>query len=515
MSRLIARSRNAFGVASLLFTMKLVCLVCLTALFMAGQIARPSRVEMNLDGVPLQLYSTSNSAAGVIPNCPAGSSIRSCYQTALANYKNQGVTGVRVMFGFCNPWSMALTSCTPGAAVNATWATRVNDFLADVRASGIQSIALSPIFWGWNMPSTPQYTDYTAATNPCVNQAVRLYWEPTAPFGQRLVGYNPDGSPQYWPYPDWMNNGYNCSPRNPYFVGWQTMYNVVDRFLQLAANNALTVSELDIQQEVSLTGFTVYGRFITDVKHGDTGNPDLIDSLRYYMSLRGFDANRVTLSVMEGRTSTAGADCNSAYGDKARVMDVSEVYAAMGGALFGAPSGADLSNGLWCGGYFTGGEPSIPRVHAMPTVLDLHAYPCLGSVGATGACVASQSTATLQQEAKLTFNAVRGFIDSYAPGGWRYYEPNIYNSLFLLGETHSVKYATEAEANAAAGRGEKSCEGWPITAPWGTVRGYNDSTLKGRSLPDGSAGTVLRPWNDPKSACYKIPSLLGPYLPTP
>src|SRR5207244_1665489 len=101
---------------------------------------------------------------------------------------------------------------------------------------------------------------------------------------QKIIGYN-GTAPIYFPYPSDINAGYNCSPANPYFVGWQNIYSVVDTVLQKAQSRSLEVNELDIMQELDLQDFTVLGRFISDNKHGIPGDLDVFDKLRYYMGI--------------------------------------------------------------------------------------------------------------------------------------------------------------------------------------------------------------------------------------
>lgn len=139
-------------------------------------------------------------------------------------------------------------------------------------------------------------------------------------------------------------------------------------------------------------------------------------------------------------------------------------------------------------------------------MLDLHSYPCLKAAG--GDCDSNQSAQTLKDEARANFNAVKAFFDSYGPSGAHGYVQDVFASQFLLGETHSNKLQTEAQAP-----GQLTCEGWPAHGPWGTVRGFNESSLAGRS-----PASVIRPWNYPYDVypsgfCYVLPSPLGPYLP--
>jgi hypothetical protein len=189
-------------------------------------------------------------------------------------------------------------------------------------------------------------------------------------------------------------------------------------------------------------------------------------------------------------------------------MNVSSFYAALEGAGFGTPqewSQAEyLQTGLMCGGSLpTATSAKLPYGHAFPNVLDLHSYPCLKTSAGDSACLPTQTAETLKNEAKANFNAVKAFLDSYGPGGAHGYEPDVFGSQFLLGETHSNRFQTEAQA-----QGQLTCEDMPAIGPWGTVRGFNESSLAGRT-----PASVVRPWNYPNHVCYFLPSPLGPYLP--
>ncbi len=241
-------------------------------------------------------------------------------------------------------------------------------------------------------------------------------------------------------------------------------------------------------------------------------NPDVFDSLWYYMALRGFDPKRMTISVTEERASSVGADCSNGtiYGDSGRLFHVSALFAAIAGTEFGWPQKWELpqyeQTGLTCGSNWDDEDEigaALPRGHAFPNVLDLHSYPCLKTTPENSQCLPTQSPQDLKDEAKANFNAVKAFLDSYGPAGAHGYEPDIFSSLFLLGETHSNRFQTEAQA-----QGQFTCENWPAIGPWGTVRGFNESSLAGRT-----PASVVRPWNYPNHACYLLPSPLGPYLP--
>lgn len=79
----------------------------------ATTITGPSWLHVNLSFMPFTYYDTSHSASsyGFSRECPAGASVRSCFQTILSNLRAQGVSGVRIFVPFCNSTSRALVGC--------------------------------------------------------------------------------------------------------------------------------------------------------------------------------------------------------------------------------------------------------------------------------------------------------------------------------------------------------------------------------------------------------------------
>ena len=214
------------------------------------------------------------------------------------------------------------------------------------------------------------------------------------------------------------------------------------------------------------------------------------------MNYYGFDGTKVTISSTTTNSSDAGGNCVSLYGDYARVMPTSEIYSALAGLYFGIPSGFSVLHGqLVCGGSLPG-MIQLQYGHGTPSILDTHIYACLS--GSDG-CAPEQLQSTIQSESTTAFNSIAGFINSFGPSGWRGYYPAIYNSPFILGETHTT----------AIGGGQ-TCDviNAPTSSAVATKDGFNASSLHGRSV-----GSIVRPWNNVAQPCYLQPVSMGPYLP--
>jgi hypothetical protein len=464
----------------------LTFLIAIACPLAEAQLTAPTVVEMNLGPIPFDKYTTTDLGTSVFPNCPAGSSVRSCMQSQLASYYSQGVRGVRFQFGICGAaYSTMLSNCGNAPAtisVNPAWQSRVSSFFADVYASGMRYVTPTPSYYGFGSETG---TITSTITDPCFGGTKTFTFEPAAPFGQ-----SPYGVPHGLGY----NQAYNCSPANPVFVGWQNLQNGFNAMLQAASSNSLNLREFDLLNEIQLVELTVLYRLLVDNKHTSTGNPDMIDSMRYYLGQNGFSAAVLTYSAFASRSNSSGYDCSSVFGDSARIVSLSTLVSSIAGGLAGSASSRIVNNGLGCGGS-TAGMLSLPYGHTQPTVIDIHVYPCVEYTYA-GRCDLSQSSSILANEAKTEFNAVRAFMNSFGPSGWRGYNSNIYNSLFIAGEVHS-------KTSVPMGSFTVTCEDAPDFAPSSLVSGFNSSNLAGTSM-------VLRPWNYPWSSCYPIPTTVNP-----
>jgi hypothetical protein len=168
-----------------------------------------TELHQNLGPVPFDFYSYSASASllgpGVCP--PSAQSVRACYQAIFANYRAQGVTGVRFQFGMCGGGSSTpLLHCDEGPSGvgfdGTNWLPNVNSFFADLYNAGIYNVTLTPEFSDWMGTNDQNPGHYLAPTsnnpndpNPtsdCSGQPVLQFW-PALPYGQ--IGLRRTGAP--------------------------------------------------------------------------------------------------------------------------------------------------------------------------------------------------------------------------------------------------------------------------------------------------------------------------------
>jgi hypothetical protein len=179
----------------------------------------------------------------------------------------------------------------------------VREFFRDVSDADIANITITPAHGTYPMYSLPRSQTAKPGPDHCADTEDTVYFDFASPFGRRRVV---EGSEVYfYPIGQRNNNARNCAPINPYFVGWQNQYNVINAMLYEAAHTPptpsglrFTVYELDFEQELDIANFPVLSRFIYDNAQTDSGQPAILDALRYYMTLNGFDPGRVTWSAV-------------------------------------------------------------------------------------------------------------------------------------------------------------------------------------------------------------------------
>ncbi|MBI1898202.1 MAG: hypothetical protein HYS04_16965 [Acidobacteria bacterium] len=469
----------------------------------------PSRLEVGLSYMPFDEYDYAHLASSKFPySCPPGSSIRGCFQTVLAELRAQGVSGLRIFFTLCGEDSTPLVNCGQNwtqvrykgnlSPPDLSWINRVKDFFGDVKNAGIQNITLTPVHLHGAVYSKPksQVSSPMGDSQPlCADAPDTIYFFPTAPIGWKDVG----GS-DYYPIGQDNNNAYNCAPVNPYFVGWQNQYDVIDAMLAAAQETQLTMSELDFEQELNIEVFPALARFIVDNAQGDSGQANVRDALRYYMSLHGFDPGRVTWAAPWANSTLAGVNCTSVYAGYARTMGADQIAAAIGGGRIGIPNSriiGDETGFLSCDngqGTYPFDMFPMPSYGTQPNILDVHLRPCVADSNTH--CVPNDAAAAVQSEARIDFDDIVNYIARFPS-----------TATVMLGETHS---------NTDNGAGAL-CEGGTLNAPAETVAGFNQSALAGGSV-------VFRPWmqlQSPSGDCFKYPGNQrvnfqgsGPYTPT-
>jgi len=509
----------------------------------------PTRLEVNLGGVPLDRYDSLNCEPGYtdcgsnvdhrfIPSCNNGITVRQCYQNAFNTYYSQRqVTGVRFQFALCGGFhSTALTNCGGSVQFNTTWLTKLREFFKDIYDSGIRNITPTPAFEGFGgevgvvgwMSGVP----LTYSGTGCPERTVNVQWWPAATYPLKVTD---PATGKREPIRENNQLQYNCAPpNNTNFVGWQNIYTVISNLLQAANSNPLcsqypychlNVEEFDLSNEVNLSDFTVQARLIFDNKRNSGNGEDVFGNIRTRMSQNGQDPKRVTFSVTGNNSAEGGCDCGSVYGDSARILHLSALTGGLGGGKIGLPSvGSDTSgSGARCSRLYCAKNPSNPDISDMiglpisytqPTIADVHNSPCV--LDSQGHCLGSPSQNTQAGEAQLMFTGIDSFLDSFCPSGWRHNSPELCSALFMLGETGLYK------PWPSSGSSWNCDQGVPRVVPAATVQGFNDSALSGRTLAGGAAGVVFRPWTNAPEAvsssafCYTLPEVLQPTLdPTP
>jgi hypothetical protein len=443
------------------------------------------------------------SSTGFSVSCPSGASVRSCFQTVLANMRAQGVSGVRIFVTLCDSSSQALVNCgqpwtnvswNPNVNPGLTWINNVNAFFTDVRNAGIQNVGITFVHDG-PVYSLPKASTTPVGPNHCSDTPDPVYFNPTAPFGLKpaMNSYFPVGQDEAG------SAGYNCAPVNPYFIGWNNQFNVVGAVLG-AAQGKVTVSELEFEQEMNVVDFTVLMRLIYDNSNPQSAGlqanqtVDIVSRLRSLMTAHGFDPGRVAWSGVMVDPSVATDNCLSVYQDYARQFTLGGLASAIGAGYVGKPIDAVAVHGLWCGGVSTQSMFQSPIYNTQPNIVDVHMYPHVAGAGA--------SDTQVQQVATLDFSDLTHFLAVV----------NLQSALVIIGETHSgTPYSGSAFGSPCVGLL------FPVSAPSDTVAGYNASQLAGHSV-------VFRPWmelEDPSGGCYAYPTYQnvnlngsGPYTPT-
>ncbi len=510
-----------------------------------AQIAGSSAVEINLAYLPIDVYTSKNCLhsacspdykwARYIQACSQDLTVRQCVKDSLAGFKHppeQNVSGVRFMFAFRGIGFS--TPLNPDGTVNSNWRNNLNLFFADMKAAGINNVTPSPRFYGGD------YNERLYAEDPCSEGApypFRLFeFFPMTPFGNAR---NDNGVWGLWRAE--FSPSYDCSPPDPIFAGWPQLYGVIEAVLGAASSNGLTVSQLDMQNEVNIGSFTVYGRLIYDQSHPRAGQPpesdeNVLGEVRALMTKYGFKWERVTLSTGATVRLDTASECDSVYGDSARVIELSALTAALSHQPFGTIAEYQASGLFSCGGHLQA-DPlpaQLPFNYAasLPQIIDVHSYPCAKRTLFCDACntnncqinydaghpVECRKCNTDQpdayQEARRFFQAVRGFLDGYDPTGWGAPSGNV-NTMFMLGETISNTTNPSYPNYNCDG---PDYEQFPAGAAVNNVLGFNNASpgLYGRYLAGGGATTVFRPWHSlTNTSCYPLVQTLGPYAPSP
>ncbi len=363
-----------------------------------GPIGGQSYLETTLGYMPFDKYNNTvlaSSNPGLTKACPLGSTVRGCYVTVLQNMKAQGVSGIRVLITFCDVFhfSNPITNCgnlfnsgspptwNPSADPGLTWLNNVNSFFDDVHAAGISKVTLDFFHNDGSAGTFPTTAGIakSSTSSPsglyCGDTPDTVYFWVTEPFGMKM---QPDGSL----YPIGQeNDGYNCAPINPYFVGWNNQFGVIDAMLGAAESNQVTVEELEFETELNLVAFSSHLRLIYDNASPELApgtKMNIVSNLRTLMSKYGFDPLRVAWSIPWSAVTSDTTNCLDAYGDYARGQPLDALAAAIygyQGGYIGAPLGATPTNFLYCYGTLDPNSmQQSPFSEAPPDIVDAHIY---------------------------------------------------------------------------------------------------------------------------------------------
>ena len=456
----------------------------------------PSALRVNLGPIPIDRYSTTVANGTTIPSCSATISVRACMQSILKNYAGQDITGVRFQLGLGGGSTMS-TAFDATGKIQSAWVTNLSAFFYDLRSAGMLNIAPTPALGeNWSGTLKAETVPYLAGAG-CPTGSEQLLFLPWLPYGF-------DATTQL-PADRYINNAYNCSPKNPIFWGWMPYFQLVYVIASEAKATGLTIEELDIQNEIQLYAYTVQARLVYD----DTTTPPtpVRTMVGNVLASVGFDAGTATYSVAAGNPQTTRGTCNSVYGDAASLITASELLAALSGGPIGAPPHVapngtmpcDASTAA-CGSTVVAstnynpnwkscamaGMIAIPA-QSEPTVVDNHVYPCATDPSSFGQCILTAPTYGIAQD---TYSALWTFIQAN----------HVQFNKVIIGETDSASLDVGCDDH------------WPTMALENSY-GYFISTLFANNAPK----TVLRPWGYILSpAC---PPLLlgapnGPYNPS-
>jgi hypothetical protein len=430
----------------------------------------PSKLEANLGILPIDIYTTpqyTDIFPGAICHTVSGTTPQTCVRQVLANWKAQGVTGVRFQFALGNgQWQAAADGSGPfyssystpfdaSGGLTASWNSNLAAFFADVKAAGISDITpytVMSYYWsGWGNPT---FETVHTVVDGCTSTPQTFYFYPWLPFGLvRSSGFLLAS----WPDQD-MNYAYYCTPANPTFWGWTPYLNLVGEIAGDASGAGLNIEEFEIEAEMNLFDYTATARLLYD----NLSNTPVLADVGNVLASYGFSAGAATYSVSTTNPSVAAYDCGSVYGDSALVLSSSELLAAMGGGLIGYPDSPALTNNLWCGGTAPGSMIYIPT-SPLPAITDNHVYPCIGSCGSS-----PDVTTTAQTE----------YADIY---WFHYYRGLLGGSAVMIGETSS---------NSATWAGY-GCDGTDGALAAENANGFTSSLL----YSSYGAYTTLRPWD--------------------
>jgi hypothetical protein len=492
----------------------------------SSTIGTSSYLQSNFSFIPVTYYgdlaSSHNFSNG---ECPMGTTVGQCYEIILRQLAGQGVTGVRVFLTFCDASSLAFaqtngtTMCglpsnqvswnPSGNSLQNAWLNNLGAFFLSLQEAGISNIHITT---GASAGDTTTLALSSASSplglcstsgNCCPDASSTITFNPLDPYG-----YNANGNiiGDIYDSPSPGNNGYNCSPINPYFIGWTNYLNVIDSILAAARGAQLNVFGLEIQQEVNpniappliryfydnSSALSAPSQYVTtttvDLPTGGSYQiavANILSALRAQMSVNGFDPGRVVYSSAWTDASTTTENCMNAWDDYARNWSQDGVTQTINMGDVGQPEDYEAIDGLTCSGTLTGMQQS-PIYSTQPDIVDIHMYPSVVGVSNTGAMI--------QSVAELDYGDVPHFLT----------EAGLGSAAIVIGETYGGAldpgyngpyYCWATSINSPTG-----FAGFPLPmqTPAYNVAGFNSSSL-------ASYPVTFRPWmqlEDPSGVCF-------------
>jgi hypothetical protein len=344
----------------------------------------------------------------------------------------------------------------------ANWQPNLLLFFQDLRAFGMSA---SP-----SLGLDPSNAYLTSLELDCYGQT-QLKFLPWIPYGYTPAG-DEDCHDINAAYDTWANG-------NPYFWGWTPFQSLVATIVGSASSANLSLREFEIMQERNLITFTVEARLIYDNIRGF----DVLQSVRNTLQSYGYSPYLATFSTFPqfpdqdtGFNNQYGIDCGSVWGDSAMLIFTSALTGAFAGPYggFGKPNDFTSSYELWCGGNTVGME-HLPVYHTQPSLLDVHAYPCINITGYATNCSSSDATNTAETFYSDVYNMLvyRGL-----PG-------------VTFGESSIIDFSCPTGGLPPSDTG----------ARW-AVNGYLASSLRSSSY---ASSTVFQPFNNIQNSCYANP----------
>jgi len=528
--------------------------------------------------------------------CPGGSSVRGCFKSFISTLRDQGVTGIREYLTTCDASSQAFTngqstpSCDPTQgnpdnppavnpiAVNQTWVDNLATFFSDVQGiyKGVNiqypevAITISTSGPNYPLPASKTFSPQTPAGLSCASTDASgkatgnccvdtpgspggppdpVKFNPIIPFGLNSAG----GTIGDATLLSANNQGYLCAPINDkYFVGWNNLFNLVDKILGAAAGK-VTITQLEfLQAEVNLYQFPAQLRYIIDTYQGHaapgTTQTDVLSELRTLMTNHGFDPGRVAWSApymdpspleppppaqvtAADVLSAIQANCTNVYTDYGRNTAVDELAAAIGGSYIGNPYLSSVDTGFPCGGSTKGSDGvtdfmfQTPYYNTQPNIIDAHMYPAAVNSSSPGGGADSQLQSTPDQsQAVIQAVAQTDYSDLiHLP----LLVPSLQSATFIIGETYWGTIYPDVVPKLPS----SVCWSAPTSAPAANALGFEQSALSGypvifrpfMTLEDAADGCENYGKGPASAATYPSPDAnyqnvnlngQGPYTPT-